>query len=87
MHEEKINVESWGKTSRERRAEASRGQLEIIYRGVLFTRLQRSAEASYTHKQGLVKSGEERQTEAWIRNGSVVLCKWALFIQHLSSDL
>lgn len=76
-----------GKTSGERRADAFRGRVEIIYRGVLFTQLQRSAEASYTHKQGLVNSGEERQIEAWIINGRVFICKWAVFIKHLSLDL
>lgn len=67
-----------GKTSKERRAHTSRGRVEIIYRGVLFTQLQRRAAASYMHKQGLVNSGEERQTEAWIINGRVFMLTWRI---------
>lgn len=54
-----------------KRGEASRrfqGWVGIIYGAVLFTRVQRSGGARYTHKHGLLKSGKERGTEVWVRH-------------------
>lgn len=63
---EKINVESWGK--QEGGDEHFQGWVGIIYGALLFTRLQRSGGASYTHRQVVLKSGKERGTEDWVRH-------------------
>lgn len=63
-----------------KRGETSRrfqGWFGIIYGAVLFTRLQRSGGASYTHKQVMLKSGKERGTEDWVRH--------ELFVVHVSA--
>lgn len=52
-----------GKTSGERTADASKAGRRL-FTEEFYSQLQRSAEASYTHKQVLVNTGEEGQKPA-----------------------